>query len=162
MSDTVSPEERSQIMAKVKGHGNKSTELQLIKFFKEYGIKGWRRRYPLVGNPDFVILKSRLVIFVDGCFWHGCNEHCRMPKSNREYWISKIDKNIKRDKLINQILKERKWVVIRIWEHELRNGSYKNKLKTIKKIVEQSAASDCNSASAPERDVSLGIIGIEK
>ena len=137
MADTVSPKERSRIMAKVKSRGNISTELKLIKFFKEYGIKGWRRRYPLIGSPDFVISKSRLAIFVDGCFWHGCKEHCRMPESNREYWVSKIDKNIQRDKLMNEELKKNRWTVIRIWEHELRKGDYKRKLEKIKNFVEQ-------------------------
>ena len=91
--DTVSTQERSRIMAKVKARGNKSTELKLIKLFKDFGIKGWRRNYPLSGKPDFVFLKSRLAVFVDGCLWHGCKEHCRIPKSNRDYWVSKIDKN---------------------------------------------------------------------
>jgi len=136
MADTVSPKERSRIMTKVKGQGNKSTELRLIKFFKEYGIKGWRRKYPLIGKPDFVIPKSRLVIFVDGCFWHGCKEHCRMPQANSEYWVSKIEKNIQRDKLINKELEEKRWMVIRIWEHELKKGKHKEKLEKIKNIVE--------------------------
>ncbi|HED00406.1 MAG TPA: DNA mismatch endonuclease Vsr [Proteobacteria bacterium] len=140
MADTVTPKERSQIMAKVKGSGNKSTELKLIKFFKEYGIKGWRRKYPLSGNPDFVIPKARLAIFVDGCFWHGCKEHCRLPATNREYWVSKIDNNIKRDKKINKDLAGKKWFVIRIWEHELKKSNYQKKLKKIKDLVEQGAA----------------------
>jgi len=137
MADTVSPGERSRIMAEVKSRGNKSTELKLIKFFKQYGIKWWRRTYPLMGHPDFVFPKSRLAIFVDGCFWHGCNEHCRMPKTNREYWVSKIDKNIKRDKLISKKLKEKKWTVIRIWEHELKKGNHTKKIEKIKTLVEQ-------------------------
>jgi len=140
MSDTVTPQERSQIMAKVKGRGNKSTELKLIKYFKEYGIKGWRRKYPLSGKPDFVIPKARLAIFVDGCFWHGCKEHCRLPATNREYWVAKIDSNIKRDKKINKDLEGKKWLVIRIWEHELKKNNYQKKLMKIKDLVEQGAA----------------------
>lgn len=135
--DTVNPKERSRIMARVKGQGNKSTELKLIKFFKEYNIKGWKRKYPLTGNPDFVLSKYRLAIFVDGCFWHGCKDHCRIPESNRQYWVSKIDKNIKRDKKINKELKGKKWTVIRIWEHELKKGNHKEKLQKIKKKVQQ-------------------------
>jgi len=105
--DTVSPEERSSIMEKVKGWGNKSTELKLIKLFKEHKVKGWRRNYLLAGSPDFVFCKPRLAIFVDGCFWHGCKDHCRIPESNRNYWVKKIDKNKKRDKSINKELKEK-------------------------------------------------------
>lgn len=137
--DTVNPKERSRIMAKVKGQGNKSTELKLIKFFKEYNIKGWRRKYPLTGNPDFVLSKCRLAIFVDGCFWHGCKNHCRIPESNRQYWVSKIDKNIKRDKKINKELKENQWMIIRIWEHELKKDNHKKKLQKIKKKVQQNS-----------------------
>ncbi len=128
MVDTVSPKERSRIMAQIKAKDNKSTELKTICLFKEYGIKGWRRKYPLIGNPDFVFTKSRLAIFVDGCFWHGCKAHCRMPNSNRHYWFPKIARNIKRDKIVNKELKERKWLVIRIWEHELRGKNNKQKL----------------------------------
>lgn len=140
MADTVSPKERSRIMAKVKGRGNKSTELKLIKFFKEYRIKGWRRKYPLRGNPDFVFPKIKLAIFVDGCFWHGCEEHCRIPESNHEYWVGKINKNIKRDIQVNKELQEKRWVVIRLWEHELKKGNHKEKLEKIKNLVEQGAA----------------------
>ena len=124
-------------MAKVKSCGNKSTELRTIKFFKEYGIKGWRRKYKLTGNPDFVFPKSRLAVFIDGCFWHGCKEHCRIPESNYEYWVSKIDRNIKRDKLVNLELQKRRWIVVRIWEHELRKNKHVEKIEKIKKIVEQ-------------------------
>ena len=123
-------------MAKVKGRGNKSTELKLIKLFKEHRVKGWRRNYPLAGSPDFVFFKLRLAIFVDGCFWHGSKDHCRVPKSNQNYWTEKIDKNLKRDKRINKELKENKWNVIRIWEHELNKDNHKKKLEKIKKIVQ--------------------------
>lgn len=136
MTDTVSQQERSNIMAKVKGRGNKATELKLIKFFKEYHIKGWRRNYKIAGNPDFVIPKARLAIFVDGCFWHGCAEHCRLPEANHEYWIAKIDKNIKRDNAINKELQNKRWTVIRIWEHELKKNNYIKKLEKIKEVIE--------------------------
>jgi len=140
MVDTVSQKERSRIMAKVKGRGNKATELKLIEFFKEYCIKGWRRNYKLAGNPDFVIPKERLAIFVDGCFWHGCAEHCRLPEANREYWVAKIDKNIKRDNAINKELQEKRWTVIRIWEHELKKNNHRKKLEKIKELIESGAS----------------------
>ncbi|MCG2755125.1 MAG: very short patch repair endonuclease [Desulfobacteraceae bacterium] len=124
-------------MAKVKARGNQSTELKLIKIFKEHSIKGWRRNYPLIGKPDFVFPKPRLAIFVDGCFWHGCQEHCRLPESNRDYWVAKINRNKKRDRLISKELRGKKWNVIRVWEHELKENIYKNKLRKIKKIVQQ-------------------------
>jgi DNA mismatch endonuclease, patch repair protein len=143
MADIVTPEERSQIMSKVKKSGKKSTELKLIKYFKEYGIKGWRRNYPLSGNPDFVLPKSRLAIFVDGCFWHGCKDHCHLPASNREYWIAKIDGNVKRDQEVTRNLEAKKWIVVRIWEHELKKSCYKKTLEKIKDTVDDRSQSDC-------------------
>jgi len=134
--DTVSTQERSRIMAKVKARGNKSTELKLIKLFKESGIKGWRRNYPLPGKPDFVFPKSRLVVFVDGCFWHGCQGHCRLPASNQEYWIDKINRNKKRDRSVSKELRMKNWAVIRLWEHDLKGNKFKRKIKKIKDIVQ--------------------------
>ena len=134
--DTVTPEERSRIMAKVKGSGNRSTERKMIRFFRESGVKGWRRNYKLPGKPDFVFPKARLALFVDGCFWHGCKEHCRIPATNREYWVSKINKNAKRDRLVTSQLEEKNWKVIRVWEHDLKKNRHLEKLEEIKNIVQ--------------------------
>jgi len=140
--DKITPEERSKVMAKVKSRGNLSTELKLIVIFKIHNIKGWRRGFPLPGKPDFVFPKSRLVLFVDGCFWHGCKEHCRLPESNEEYWIKKIARNKKRDLQITKELRGKNWVVIRLWEHELTNKNYIRKVNKIKKIVQPDNAAD--------------------
>ncbi|VEN72643.1 Very short patch repair endonuclease [Candidatus Desulfarcum epimagneticum] len=134
--DTVTPKERSRIMAKVKGSGNKSTEQRLISLFKELGIKGWRRGYPLLGKPDFVFPKARLAVFVDGCFWHGCRDHCRLPSNNQDYWMSKIQRNVERDRLVSRKLAEKNWRVIRVWEHALKKGRHEKKLNEIKQAVD--------------------------
>jgi DNA mismatch endonuclease, patch repair protein len=120
MADTFSSEERSEIMRKVKSKRNKSTELKLLEYFKETGVKGWRRNYKLFGNPDFVFPRLRVVIFTDGCFWHG--HRCRNiePADNKDYWQAKIQRNIVRDKLVNETLTRRNWKVLRIWECELK------------------------------------------
>lgn len=78
MADVYSPEKRSEVMKKVRSKKNKSTELRLIEIFKQYGVTGWRRNYPVKGHPDFVFLDKRIAIFVDGCFWHG--HDCRNTK----------------------------------------------------------------------------------
>jgi len=122
-------------MSQVKARGNKSTELKLIKIFRGNGLTGWRRNYPLTGRPDFVFPKPRLAIFVDGCFWHGCKKHCRMPKSNQEYWEAKIQRNKKRDRAVMRKLRENSWVVIRIWEHSLKNNLYKRQINRIKQLT---------------------------
>ena len=135
--DSVDAQERSRIMSKIKGQGNKSTELRLIKIFKDHCIKGWKRNYPLVGKPDFVFLRFHLAIFVDGCFWHGCKTHCRIPKTNSDYWVSKIERNKKRDKHIRKELRKKGWTVIGIWEHELKKKNFQRKIKKIQRIIDE-------------------------
>jgi len=105
--DTMSPKERSRTMARIKSSGNRSTELKVIDLFKKNGIKGWRRKYPAFGKPDFVFTKAKLAVFVDGCFWHACPKHCRMPGTNKEYWTKKIGRNKERDKLTAKELRRK-------------------------------------------------------
>lgn len=131
--DNVTPSERSRIMASVKATGNRSTEGAIVSLFRKEHISGWRRNYPLTGKPDFVFPKSKTVLFVDGCLWHGCPRHCRIPKANRAYWIKKISANKARDAKIGRKLRARGWIVIRIWEHEIRNKTVLWKLMMIKK-----------------------------
>lgn len=133
--DTVTPQERSRIMGNVKARGNKSTELKLRKLFKDHGITGWKRNYPVKGKPDFVFLSQRVAIFVDGCFWHGCKDHCRIPSSNQDYWIAKINRNKERDIETTANFRERNWKVIRIWEHELKRDYLEKVIGKIKEIV---------------------------
>lgn len=70
-------------------------------------------------RPDFVFRRERLVVFVHGCFWHGCAEHCRRPKSNRKFWGAKITRNIERDAVVTKALRKTGWRVLSLWEHEL-------------------------------------------
>ena len=129
--DTVSPDKRSRIMARVLSKGNKATELKVIKILREKRLKGWRRNSTLPGKPDFIYPKLRVAIFVDGCFWHGCKKHCRLPSSNCEYWIAKIERNKTRDKKISKELKRLGWEVIRIWEHEIGTSQMTKKLRKV-------------------------------
>jgi DNA mismatch endonuclease (patch repair protein) len=134
MVDTFSKKERSRIMSRVKSKNNKSTELRFISIIKEKNIIGWRRNYPLIGKPDFVFPRQRIAVFIDGCFWHKCPKHCRMPSSNKDYWIQKIEKNRIRDRKTKKLLKEEGWFVIRIWEHEIKQNKINHKLNLIKHI----------------------------
>src|SRR6266496_2257508 len=97
----------NKMMARFRGRGNKATEEVVATLLRRHGISGWRRhvRLPLAefqqrrGNdrnlpkapafcqPDFVFRKLRVALLVNGCFWHGCPFHCRMPQSNRRYWF---------------------------------------------------------------------------
>src|SRR3954463_16743559 len=122
VADTFNKAERSRIMAAVRSRGNKATELLLVQLFRAAGLKGWRRHAAILGRPDFVFAKERVAVFVDGCFWHGCAKHCRMPASNRNYWRAKIEKNMRRDLATRKVLRAAGWNVVRVWEHELKRG----------------------------------------
>lgn len=137
--DSVTALERSRIMGSVKARGNKSTELRLIKLFKEHGITGWKRNYPVKGKPDFVFLPQRVAIFVDGCFWHGCKAHCRIPFSNQDYWLAKINRNKERDIATTSAFQKRNWKVVRIWEHELTKSCQSEVVNKIKKMSQPGA-----------------------
>lgn len=121
--DVLNKADRSRLMSHVRSGGNKGTELKLILFFRAHRITGWRRRQSLFGKPDFVFRESRVVVFVDGCFWHGCPLHGRIPKSNRRFWVLKFAANVERDRLVSRTLRVRGWKVIRVWEHELARKS---------------------------------------
>lgn len=120
MSDVFGKDDRSEIMRKIKGRGNKSTELRLIQIFQRKGIIGWRRNYRVKGHPDFVFLDRKLAIFVDGCFWHGHDCRNTRPEGNKDYWQKKRERNIRHDKEINALFISRGWTILRIWECELK------------------------------------------
>lgn len=75
-------------------------------------LAGMRRR------PDIVFGPARVVVFVDGCFWHGCPEHATSPTNNAEFWRDKIETNRLRDRDTDRRLAEAGWTVVRVWEHE--------------------------------------------
>jgi DNA mismatch endonuclease, patch repair protein len=120
MVDIWSKEKRSHVMSLIRSRGNLETELRLIAIFRQYGITGWRRCQPLIGKPDFVFRASRVVVFVDGCFWHGCPKCYRRPASNQQYWDQKVARNRRRDRSVTRALRGQGWLVIRVWHHELK------------------------------------------
>jgi DNA mismatch endonuclease, patch repair protein len=119
MPDVFTKAKRSEVMSRIRGHGNKETEIALIKLLRRHGIKGWRRSQPIFGMPDFIFPSSRLAVFVDGCFWHGCPKHSNMPVNNRSFWRLKLSANKVRDRLVSRTLRSRGWHVLRVWEHDL-------------------------------------------
>jgi DNA mismatch endonuclease (patch repair protein) len=119
MADIWTQAKRSEVMARIRGRGNRSTEGRMAKLFRVHGFTGWRRQRPLPGRPDFVFSGRRLAVFVDGCFWHGCPRHGTMPKGNRSFWRAKIARNRERDREVGAELRRLGWKVLRVWEHEL-------------------------------------------
>lgn len=69
-------------------------------------------------KPDIVFTARKVVVFVDGCFWHVCPEHGRYPTTNEWYWSPKLRRNMERDQIVSKALVGQGWLVIRIWEHE--------------------------------------------
>src|SRR5947209_20230456 len=68
-------------------------------------------------RPDIVFPRQRVAVFVDGCFWHGCEEHGNLPRHNSEYWVAKISHNHDRDRVVTAALEASGWQVLRLWEH---------------------------------------------
>src|SRR3954466_12131971 len=121
MADVFTRAKRSVVMSRIRGHGNRDTELRMISLFRAARIPGWRRHTKIFGKPDFVFFKERLAVFVDGCFWHrhpGC-KFSYTPKSRPEFWLPKFEKNVARDRLVTRTLRKRGWRVVRIWECQL-------------------------------------------
>lgn len=106
-------------MSLIRSRGNKATELRLIEIFREFHITGWRRNQALLGKPDFTFRRERVVVFVDGCFWHGCPKCYKRPGSNQEFWDAKVAANRKRDRYVSRELRGLGWQVVRIWQHQL-------------------------------------------
>jgi DNA mismatch endonuclease, patch repair protein len=132
MTDFLTKEKRSKVMSAIRAKGNKTTELALMGIFRKNKITGWRRNKKLSGSPDFVFLKQRLAVFVDGCFWHG--HKCLKPRDSLKtgFWKDKIERNKERDNSVNQALKKNGWKVVRVWECEIEKKKYSKKLKVIK------------------------------
>ncbi|QDW40476.1 DNA mismatch endonuclease Vsr [Bradyrhizobium sp. KBS0727] len=136
MADVFSRKQRSEIMSRVKGRGNRLTELRLLDLLSEHGFVGWRRNAAVFGRPDFVFFKTRVAIFVDGCFWHGCPTHGAIPSTNVDFWTAKLDRNKRRDRLVVRELKKRGWIPVRIWQHELRRPELV--LRRLDRVLERS------------------------
>ncbi len=123
MTDVFTKAKRSEVMSRIRGRGNKETEVALAKSLRRHHITGWRRGLPIYGKPDFVFPRSRLAVFVDGCLWHCCPKHSTQPANNRAFWRKKLQANRRRDRLVNWTLRAQDWKVLRIWEHELKEES---------------------------------------
>jgi DNA mismatch endonuclease, patch repair protein len=123
-------------MSRVRGRGNKATELAAVKFFRRNRFTGWRRRQYIFGHPDFVFPRVHVAIFVDGCFWHCCPKHSTRPANNREFWERKLNANKLRDIVVNRTLRKQGWRILRIWEHELKPTNEQKLIKRIRRMLE--------------------------
>ncbi|GAA5132016.1 DNA mismatch endonuclease Vsr [Luteolibacter yonseiensis] len=133
MADVFTPEKRSEVMAKIRGHDTRP-ELILRSLLHRHGyrftIRGPKNKL-LPGRPDLVLPKHQTVIFVHGCYWHG-HEHCRhfrIPKSRSDWWTLKIDGNRARDLRVEKQLRALGWHVVTIWECALKTAAARSWLE---------------------------------
>lgn len=109
---------RSAQMARIKSRDTKPERLVRSELWRR--SLRYRLRYPVpAGRPDLVFPGHRMVVFIDGCFWHGCPEHYVPPRSKRGYWEAKLEGNVRRDIQQTQQLEAAGWRVIRAWECEV-------------------------------------------
>lgn len=128
--DKLSPQQRHKNMAAIRSKDTKP-EMVVRRFLWSHGFR-YRLNHPrLPGKPDIVLRKYRACIFVNGCFWHGHNTHegesglessdcCKIPKSNTDFWVKKIKRNIQRDDDVKRKLSDMGWYSITIWECQLK------------------------------------------
>ena len=125
--DNVDATTRSRIMSRIRSRGNGTTEVPLARAMRSLGISGWRRHVRIRTpsghvRPDFVFRRERVVVMVQGCFWHSCPIHASVPKSNSGFWVSKLEANKRRDSLRSKELKKMGWEVVVVWEHQVKRS----------------------------------------
>lgn len=120
--DTISVAQRSALMSRIRSKNTKP-ELAVRSILHALGYRFRLHRPDLPGKPDIVLPRHKKIILVHGCFWHG--HDCRLgskPKSNSGYWLAKIARNRERDEQNLLSLREAGWVVLELWECEIRAG----------------------------------------
>ena len=118
MTDVFSPEKRSWVMSRIRSKDTRP-ERAVRSFLHSNGFRFRLHSSALPGNPDVVLPRYRLAVFVHGCFWHGhrsCKKGSHRPESNQAFWIAKIQKNVDRDKKARRDLSRLGWAVITVWE----------------------------------------------
>ena len=115
--------DRSRIMSRIRATNTKP-EIIFKKTIWHSGLRYRRCSRKFLGKPDIVFIKYKLVVFIDGAFWHGYNwkEKQHSIKTNRDFWLPKIQRNIQRDKEVNRFYRERGWTVLRFWDHEIKKN----------------------------------------
>ncbi|MFA5135866.1 MAG: very short patch repair endonuclease [Patescibacteria group bacterium] len=127
--DRHTPTQRSYNMSRIKSKNTKP-ELLVFRLLKERGYKFSKHAKIITGKPDIVFRKHRVVVFVDGEFWHGKNFQ-RWKSKLSEFWHTKITANIERDKKNTRLLKLKGWTVIRLWDKAV----IKNPERSVEKII---------------------------
>lgn len=121
MADDLTPEQRRRNMQAIRSKDT-TIELRMRKALWQRGVR-YRKNYKkLVGKPDIAITKYKIAVFCDSDYWHGYDWESRNQriKSNRDYWVPKIERNMKRDREVTAALQDEGWLVLRFWEWQIR------------------------------------------
>lgn len=132
MADKLTKEQRHRCMASIRGRDTKP-EIMVRKFLFSRGFRYQLNHPRLPGHPDIVLRKYRTAIFVNGCFWHG-HEGCKffvLPKTNTEFWRTKIERNQNRDVREQQQLASMGWHCITVWECQLKPAVREKTLESL-------------------------------
>ncbi len=133
MADTISSERRSENMRKIRSKDMKP-EMVVRKLVHSLGYRYRLHRKDLPGKPDLVFGPKKKVIFVNGCFWHSHDDPscpiARIPKSNQDFWIPKLQRTKERDKEHLKKLQEKEWYTLTVWECQIQNQDNLKKLIT--------------------------------
>lgn len=121
MVDNLSEENRRKTMQSVRSKHTKFEE-RITKALWKKGLRFRKNVKDLFGAPDMAIKKYKAVVFLDSCFWHGCELHSKIPDTNQEYWQRKILRNKKRDLEVNEHYRKKGWRILRVWEHEVKEN----------------------------------------
>jgi len=119
--DNLTKEQRKKNMQNIRSV-NTAPERLVMRELSRRKIYFAKYVNSIIGKPDIVFRRKKVVLFVDSDFWHGHPKRLIMPKSNKKYWETKIERNRKRDKEVNTQLKKDGWKVIRIWEYDIKHN----------------------------------------
>lgn len=134
--DNLTKEQRRKNMQHIRSIGT-APERAIMKELIRKRIYFAANVNKIIGKPDIVFRRKKIVVFIDSDFWHGHPKRCIMPKTNPDYWSKKIDGNRKRDKLVNTELRKNGWKVIRLWEYDIKHNFEKSFQKILNTIAEK-------------------------
>src|SRR4051794_1438957 len=121
MGDWLTPEQRRRNMTAIRSTGTEPETRLAVTLRLALPGRRISRGYQLPGKPDYYLPALRLAVFADGCYWHCCSVHGRIPEDNRQYWTEKFARNRRRDRRVTRELRSSGHSVLRIWEHDLRH-----------------------------------------
>jgi DNA mismatch endonuclease (patch repair protein) len=166
MTDTMTAEQRHRCMSHIRSRDTKP-ELKVRRWLWSHGYRYRLNVKSVPGKPDIVMRPYRTAIFVNGCFWHGHGVQllaaqiensklkiensacCKIPQSNREFWISKIKRNQERDQRNYQVLQENGWQVIVVWECQLTPHQIEHTMREVELLLNSNMLARYKHAPVP-------------